>query len=297
MAQIIAFPDSAVVVQNKVKQVSIYYTTSYGARSLQKQLQYDKSGHVIIERGSLNSYYYTYTYDSTGRQTSATQRDGEGRFVERQITTYNDSDGIKRVHHFYASDTTFATNVSTYDKHGRNTVEAYDNRLGRSYIRKYTYDEHGKIESVYDSSSATLTASFRKNDKLMWKRIYDKNGALLNAYTYGYDRDGRITSVRDSTAGAKPVRYEIQYPSNGAVQYKRNGKLMSPQEVSSFRVVHGYVFPPEIVRVSDATEPPVIENEHHFTYDKKGNILRDDLVQKWNGDARTYVYEYEYEFY
>jgi YD repeat-containing protein len=295
-AQIVAFPDSAAVVKNKVKQVRIYYKPAEGERTIQKQLQYDKAGRIVTEREGVSAYYYVYTYDSLGRRISSTQRDKEGTLVERKVTTYN-ADSSTQVSVFYTSDSTHAAISYTYDRHGRKITEAYDNTYGKSYVQKYTYDAAGRIESVYDSTGATHTASFRKNNLLLWQRTYDAKGALLHAYRFGYDASGRIINVSDSAAGNNPLRYEIQYPSTGAEKYTRNKKPMTAGEASNFRKEYYYLFPGAVRETDAEMPPPAIENEHHFTYDSKGNIVRDDLVQKIGSFSQSYVYEYEYEFY
>lgn len=72
---------------------------------------------------------------------------------------------------------------------------------------------------------------------------------------------------------------------------------MKSEEEANFRKEFYYLFTFVDGREEDNGLPPgEMQNIHHFTYDKKGLILRDDLEQKMGSMSETYVYEYEYEF-
>lgn len=297
-AQILALPDSAVVRKNKVKSVRIYHVDPAAGKTVQKIIHYDRRGRMVLERLNEESGYSTYSYDSAGRVQTFTSRSRNGEFVYKKVMQYQDKDSSKVVYEHYDKDSTKVTRICTYDKHGKKIKETADNGYGKSYVNTWTYSDEGRIIAQYDSSSLSRTASWYSNFRLVKRRTYDPSGKLLHEHRFSYHPNGQIASISDSTGTLKTVHYDIRLNERGeTAEYWREGKKMSEAEVVSFRKEYYFIFPE---RENDGTfdmAAPAIENEHHLTHDKKGNIKRDDLVQKAGTSAETYVYVYEYEFY
>jgi len=298
-AQTIAHPDSADVVRNKVKVVRIYFKMADGKRDQQLQLHYDKQGRVIIERQNESTYYYEYAYDKKGRKISSTQRTKDGVLIQKFVEEHNEKDSSRKVSLFSSGDTLKPTTVYVYNKHGWKIREEQHNSLGVAYVYGFAYDAKGTLITTYDSIGYQQTASLRKNGLLTWRRVYSPQGQLLHEYRYAYTPQGQITDVWDSTGLIPVVHYQVKYNPNAQIEKMlRDTTVMSALESEHFRNDFFYVFPyRDGENESNGLPHPGLVNEHNFTRDKKGNIIRDDLVQKMGSFSQTYVYEYEYEFY
>lgn len=298
-AQTLGYPDSAAVVKNKVKVARIYFKSKDGKRYQQKELHYDKQGRIIIEREGEHSFYYAYVYDSQGRRISTTQRSKDGAFIQKFTEEYNESDSTRQVYLFLERDTITPSYIYTYDSRGRKIREEQYSPNGHPNIYEMTYDQKGDVIASYDSIGSERMASFRKNGMLVKRRVYSPKGELLREYRYTYTTSGKIKTITDSSSLKNVVQYDILYNDFGAItEYQRSKKKMPEQEVADFRKEFYYVFPfRDEEEMPYGLPVPELINEHHFTYDKKGNIIRDDLVQKQGSYSETYVYEYEYEFY
>lgn len=298
-AQTIAFPDSAAVVKNKVKIARIYFKSDDGKRHLQKQLHYDTSGRIIVERENERTYYFAYTYDSIGRRVTTTQRSPDGTFIQKFREEYNGKDSTRRTTLYLAEDTLHAAYVYTFDHANRKIREEHNNKYGRTYIYAYRYDRNGDQIYSYDSSGTERIASERVNERLVSRRTYDPQGKLLHYYRYTYTPDGSIVTLTDSSSSIKTVKYVITYNAQGFISaYHRNNTKMSQPEIDNFRKEFFYLFPDDNIEDGPYGFPSMeLINEHHFTYDKNGNIVRDELVQRMGNRSQSYVYEYEYEYY
>jgi hypothetical protein len=295
-AQIVALPDSAVVRKNKVKSVRIYLDEP-GGKTVQKIVQYDKRGRIVMERLNEESPYSTYSYDSTGRVRTFTSRSRTGEYIYKTVTHYQDKDSLRTVYEYFDKDSTKVTRVCTYNKRGNKIKETGDNGYGKSYVSAWIYNDEGRLIAEYDSSSSSRTASWRSNFHLVKRRTYDPSGTLLHEYNFSYHPNGQIATISDSTGTLKTVHYEIRLDKDGEIaEYWRDQTKMAQPEISTFREEYYFIFP-EHEQSVETEEGFKVENEHHFTYDKKGKIVRDDLVQKWGASSSTYVYVYEYEFY
>lgn len=297
-AQTIGFPDSLTVVKNKVKKVSIYFESG-GQRDLQKQLEYDRQGRIVMERQNPNTFYYEYKYDEKGRKISTIQKTKEGNRIQEFTEEYIDKDTSRKVRLFLAEDGQQPSYIYYYDKHGRKTGEEHYNKLGLVNRYRYWYDSSGAVIATYDSIGYQHTASLRRKDVLAERHVYNASGELLHWYTFTYNERNQVATILDST-GVQPtqkyvVEYNAQFTSTGAL---RNGQKLPEGNWIELKKELFYLFPEDNGMERDNGLPiPPVENEHHYTYDKKGNIVRDDLVQKMGSYAQTYVYTYEYEFY
>lgn len=298
-AQTIGFPDSAVVVKNKVKKVSIYFESTDGQRDLQKQLEYDRSGRIVTERQNPNTFYYEYKYDEKGRKVSTIQKTKDGARIQEFTEEYIDKDTSRKVRLYLAEDSEQPSYIYYYDKAGRKTGEEQYNKLGMVNRSRYWYDAKGDLIATYDSVGYQHTASLRKKELLTERHVYDADGKLLHWYTFTYNKSNQISVITDSTGIQPTQKYTVEYsPTFTAIGAMRDGKKISESNWFALKKDLFYLFPEQREMEQDNGLPvPEVVNEHHYTYDKKGNIVRDDLVQKMGSYGQTYVYTYEYEFY
>lgn len=300
-AQTIALPDSAAVINNHVKAAYIYFKAKDGSRYKQKQLWYDEEGRLLREQEGENSFYYVYTYDKSGRRISSTQRSKDGAFIQKFVEEYIEKDTTRKVSLYLLPDSSKVNYVYVYDKSG-NKIREEQYRWGvLEHLYTIRYDNKGDVISSYDSTVSSRTVAIRSKGLLSKYRTYDPKGLLLHEYTYTYDHFGRIWKLADSTGVMKTVNYMIVYSEKGgpAEGIKRDDKFMNETEEAQFRKEHPYIFPNSDFQDENRNALPVPEvvTMHNFTYDKKGNIIRDDMVQKYGSSTETYVYEYEYEFF
>ena len=296
----IAFPDSAAVVKNHVKSARIYFRSWDGKRSLSKQLWYDIDGRIIREQEGVNSFYYVYAYDQYGRRVSSTQRSKDGAFIQMFSEQYSDKDSTRKVNLYLQPDSTQIAYVYVYDKHGNKIREEQYNKGVLAHLYTVQFDEKGNVLMSYDSTVINRTVTVREKGLLSKHRTYSPNGKLLHEYSYTYDSFGRVLKLSDSTGVMKTVNYMIVYDEVGGpgVDVKRDGVFMSQEEENLFRKEHSYIFPENNFEYQDYGLPvPEMVTSHTFTYDKKGNIIRDDMVQRQGATSETYIYEYEYEFF
>lgn len=299
-SQTIGFPDSATVVKNKVKKVSIYFESN-GQRDLQKQLQYDKAGRLVTERQNPNTFYYEYTYDEKGRKISSIQKTKDGERIQEFTEEYIDKDTSRKVRLFMAEDGQQPSYIYYYDKQGRKTREEHYNKLGMVKQLRYEYNAAGEVIGTYDSLGYQHTASVRKNNVLTERHVYNASGELLHWYVFTYNKSNQVATILDSTGIQPTQKYIVEYsPRLTAVGALHNGQKMPEANWLELKKELFYLFPETEAqsREQDNALPiPEVVNEHHYTYDKKGNIVRDDLVQKMGSYSQSYVYTYEYEFY
>jgi hypothetical protein len=296
----IAFPDSAAVVNNHVKKASIYFKSWDGKRSLSKQLWYDKEGRVVREQENESSLYYVYAYDKMGRKVSSIQRSHDGTFIQKFTEEYSTQDSTRKLSLYRQPDSTQIAYVYVYDKHGNNIRQEQYNNGVLAYFYTVQFDDYGNVLMSYDSTVANRATTIREKGLLSIHRIYDPKGVLLHAYRYTYDGFGRISQLSDSTGLIKTVYYAIVYDgvTGSGAHVKRDGKWMSVEEEALFRKEHYYIFPEDNLEDADYSLPfPEMVTSHTFTFDSKGNIIRDDLVLRQGATSETYIYEYEYEFF
>lgn len=294
----IAPPDSAAVVNNKVKVARIYQVQNIGERHLAREIHYDAQGRVIYNRdGESTNYYYAFDYDDSNRVHSSTQRSLKGECIQKFVNVYH-ANGSKTITLYLRSDTTTPAYIYTYDSANRKIHET--DFVSGNILQETgsTYDESGKLIGSYDSSSSARVANYRLNDNLVLRRTYDINGQLLHQYRYQYNAMNKVVSVVDSSGPKKPIHYEIEYAPNGSViQYRRNAAPMNDKEIAQFRQDFYYLFPEDNLQPDYGLPVPEMLNKHEFTYDEKGNIIKDKLTQVQGSFSQSYFYVYEYEFY
>lgn len=294
----IAPPDSAAVVKNKVKVARIYQFQGMGERHLAKEIHYDNKGRVIYNRdGESASYYYDFVYDAKNRVQSSAQRNLKGELIQKFVTVYN-NDGSKTTTIYRGEDTLTPSYLYTYDasNHKIREVDYVSGKILQEF--RYQYDATGNLIGTYDSSSSSRTANYHRNDNLVLRRTYDPQGQLLHESRYHYNGTNQLTEVVDSSSSGKPIHYGIEHDSRGGInQYTINAQPMNDKELAQFRQDYYYLFPEDNLEVNYGLPTPELVNKHEFTYDDKGNIIKDKLTQVQGSFGQSYFYVYEYEYY
>ncbi|MEU6768959.1 DUF6531 domain-containing protein [Streptomyces sp. NPDC046853] len=156
--------------------------------------EYDTADRCVRTTGTDGILDYTYTYETEGRRSLATNSLGH-------TTTYEFNDSFQLI---VETDPLGHATTRTWDRYDH--LESLTDALGRTTT--YAYDESGNIKEVVhpDGSGARYE--------------YDLSGALITAteqdgahWQYGHDSHGNIVSVTDP-AGATTI---YTYDATGAV--------------------------------------------------------------------------------
>ncbi len=294
-AQNITMPDSAAVVHNHVKSVKIYLVMDKGERMMNQYLIYDRLGRVVRESKDDKSYYHVYSYDANGREITSAKYSKQGMFYHKYTTEYI-NDTLTKVTLYQSYDSTQATHVYFRDQHARIVREEAYNRGQMNHLKIERYNSGGDVTYSYDSTGNS--AVIYKNGLLVKVRSYNTDRALIHDYTYKHGEHG-VTEIVDSVSPNQVTRYVVVYSAYGHVTgAERNGIKLSEAEFTKFQGDFMYVLPPtDGLAEEDGLPVPELINSHNITRDKKGNIIRDELTQKYGSFSQTFVYEYEYEFY
>jgi len=174
-------------------------TDGYGSKEASTEaLAYDEAGH-LLSRTDGNGHTTTYTYNSQGDRTSATDADENETKWE-----YNET-------HDLVSETTpnGETTTISRDSHG-NPETIWRPAPGKTtQMTSFAYDSQGQRESMIDPLSHT------------WHYEYDSQGDLSDETdpegdkrTWEYDEDSKLISTvspRGNEEGAEPGKFRTSY--------------------------------------------------------------------------------------
>ena len=298
LSQPLAIPDSAAVLKNHVKSSKIFLVNG-DERHLTLEIHYDQQGRVVMKRENEDSYYYTFSYDDRNRIITSTQRIRKGELIQKFTDEYDDKTKTKTTRLYFSTDSLNPAYIYTYDRENRKTGETSQPGKPTEIIRRYTYDKNGMLTGTYDSSGTTRTATYRINDLIVQQNFYTLGGDFKRTVRVTYTPQNQISTLTDSSGSSLVYRYRIERGKKPQeITYFCNSMIMDQKEVDHFNQSFPYSAPP---RYNDHTEHglpvPKMVDTHQFTYDKDGNIIRDDLKQTQGSFSKTYVYEYEYVFY
>lgn len=160
-----------------------YSKYEYDAKKRIKRLYFPVK--TSIGSGSHNaSDYEEYGYDNNGNRTSLRKRDG-------RIISYT----YDNLNHLTKKDLPGTTALDVYygyDNRGLELYARFASTTGLGITR--TYDGHGRIESVQDSSSGTtFNLSYLHDANGNRTRITHPDG---NYFVYGYDGLDRLKSIK-----------------------------------------------------------------------------------------------------
>lgn len=252
------------------------------------QYTYNGAGQITVARFSDGSQY-TYSYDSQGRLTAATDATGTTSF------TYNTTTGLlNRVSYPGGLFLTFG-----YDAGGRRTTMA--DQTG--FTTNYAYDAVGRLSGLTDEGgNAVVSYIYNATGRLSRKN--NGNGTYT---TYAYDANGNVLHlINFAPGGGVNSRFDYTYNSLGletgqttlegawTYAYDANGQLThavfasnNPTSIPNQDLL--YVYDPLGNRtrtvINGVTTVYTVNSLNQYTsvggisytYDDNGNLLSDGL--------------------
>ena len=165
---------------------------------------YDALGRIVSFSDQIGTV--SYTYDSNGNilKTTETTKDGKISTITRtydcmdRVTSYTDCNG-NTVKYSYDE---LGNLVSLTYPGGEIVRYAYD-KAGllttvtdeEGFVTSYTYDKVGRLHTTTKPDGSVETNTYDKLNQLTKKTVVDKEGKLINSYTYTYDSWGNIVST------------------------------------------------------------------------------------------------------
>ena len=303
LAQIIpAQSNSVLLVKNKVKTLSVYYTQQNkdgdDREFLILKKEFDAHGKLIkkymLYLWDAVSYSYTsyYTYDQNGRLTE------ELRIQEILNLFERDEHYIKS----FGKDPLNEKITYTYDEQGNltekkiyvfNTPLLEENSLPRQTIR-YEYD-NGKL--LREISASAVDCPCNKNYEIQYSydslgrltdklKLYGDDFNLKQNTHYVYDEEGRLLEeiITDSDLPHNNAHYRYVYDSTG----RKAGRYIYSAEDEAFVLEQTYRY--------DKYGNPIPGNRNSvLTYLDNGLIGEETWVD--DKTLRKNVFRTEYEFY
>ena len=184
--------------------------------------------------------YYTFSYDSQGRELSATSYDGADNQLDHIENVYDQEGNLLAGMGLMSSDGRMQFGEYEYDADGNRIKEIYhenssaDSPVERQY--RYTYDSDGNQtrKEYYDSTGVIQSYdTFTYTDGQMTREnTYYADGTLSGYNLYEYNGDGRILKRSDYNADGELIYYYVySYDENGHsigyASYQADGTLIS----------------------------------------------------------------------
>lgn len=295
-------PDSAAVIRNKVKSVSVYLNRKNQEHLLHSVYFYNTSGHV--EREAIaGEMTISYFYDTLGRVNKSVHRDYDGKFLQTIALVYAPGGNkISRVIQYMHNDTVNPTYVDLLDSEERVLqMETYSS--GKLInCRKTKYDDKNEPVWTYDSLVGKKVEEHR-NKQLIRYTALSPEGKRLQHWTFSYNKEQLITGAGFKSPEGKPVKYTIRYTAPPyAYEIKAAGQgVDTAAAIRLFKTDFGYLLPRVNLEGNDEAVEEIVETsiepKHNLIYDPKGNIIRDEINYPPGSENRNRVYEYEYTFY
>ncbi|MCL6600080.1 MAG: DNRLRE domain-containing protein, partial [Alicyclobacillus macrosporangiidus] len=143
-----------------------------------------------VSQGS--SQVYSYTYDKLGQLQTVTQP--YSGTVNNTETFTPDPDGNLKTIAYAVGSTTWNVNNTFND--GNQLMSATD---GTGTVN-FAYAPAGLLENISDASGVTTYYTYYPNLQVSEVRAVDKNGNVLEDYTYTYDANGNLKQITDTTS-------------------------------------------------------------------------------------------------
>jgi hypothetical protein len=294
-------PDSAAVIRNKVKSVSIYLNAKKLEHKLYRQYFYDTSGHV--EREAIaGEMTISYFYDTQGRLNKSVFRDYNGKYLQSILLEYAPGGNkISRVLQYMHKDTVNPTYAQLLDSKERVCqFEQYSSGTLLQFT-KTNYNDKNEPVWTYDSIVGKQVREHR-NKQLIRYTLLSQDGERKQTWTFSYNNTQLITGANCNNFEGKPVKYTIKYtaPPYAYVIKAAGAGVDTATAIRLFKTDFGYLLPRVELNDGEAfveiAETPVVP-KHNQIYDSKGNIIRDEINYPPGSENRNRVYEYEYTFY
>jgi YD repeat-containing protein len=304
-AQECSVPDTALMRQNQVKRVSVYYHPNDTGRYLHHVYEYNRSGQLVKEREGYSQLWTRYAYDEAGRKT--------------EISNFTDSGGVQmrtRIIYFgkelNAREIRYEQNdgyglklrmVYRYDSLNRMIYQAwyYNDTLRRAQYL-FPNNTNGPVDSR-DSLVPERKVTWTSNGRLVkWIR-YDaqwKNpvtSIFILDEIYGYLK----SEVRTDSTG-KHI-FVPEYDDNGnIISVTRDGEKISEKDRAKWERDHNS-FPRPKTRESEdywkqedyGLPVPELVQKRQPVFNKKGLMTEEIIDLGYNiPDRVKFTFQYEY---
>jgi hypothetical protein len=296
VAQEFTEPDSAAIVRNHVKQVTISWTNDKGDSYPTRTYRYNRSGQMIYSAEGSPSYYYSYRYDSAGRMCWSDQRKMDGTLIAGYGFVRYPNGKFRFVSYFNEYDTVHATKIDEYDE-SDNIVEARYFKSGiLAQLVRRRYENKIPVWS-YDSSATDIV--IRNGNRIERWTMIDTVQHKRYDWSYFYnDKDMLTRTVKHSKDVSDTT--DIHYAANGLYTITVNGKPATPAEDKAWRDKCDYLIPKKLWqedRMPYSDPVPEEKWNHQLIRDRKGNITKDIITTGYEWMRKeTSVYTYKYEF-
>ncbi len=295
-------PDSAAVIRNKVKSVSVYLTRKNQQHSLHSEFFYTTSGQMERE-AKIGEMSISYFYDTQGRANKSVYRQYNGATIQTNQFEYTKGGKFARHLMYVNNDTIYPSYVFNLDSTTGRSIQTESYISGKLInYRKTKYDDKNEPVWTYDSLVGKQIQEHR-NKQLIRYTALSQQGERLQHWTFSYNKEQLITGASFKSPGGKPVKYTIQYtvpPYTYRVMAAGQG-VDTAAAVHQFKTDFGYLLPRVNLEGNDEAVEEIVETsiepKHNLIYDSKGNIIRDEINYPPGSENRNRVYEYEYTFY
>lgn len=260
-------------------------TVEFGYNSVNRQTSISFNG----------SQEYAFVYDANGNMTKETKGS-----VDNTNYTYDQNNKLKSI----GTDDGETLTEFSYDKNGNMTQQKFT-ALTNVFTNGYAYDSQNQLKSITENGASRGTFTYNEADLLAARKtgdntitlnnyngagdlisqtILDKNGSVVEKYTYGYDTEGRIDSVT-SNAGTTSYAYDKldqltkETRPDGTIYeytYDTVGNRLSmkvTKDGTTTTTTYSYDDADQLTAVNATT----------FSYDNSGNLLSDG--------QKTYTYD------
>lgn len=305
----VMYPDKVVMKKeyDELGRLVKSLITNSGSEGDKELIAYDANGNrtkLIDKKGQVFTYAYhssrdwlltkkvdgkndtvTYDYDAAGRRTSMTDLTGTSSYeyvtgtgqLEKMI--YPDGRSIQ-----YAYDAAGNKKLMS-DPFGGNHYYGYDNLNRLSSVSStaqvqdaeatYSYFKNGLLKSIYERNGVMSNYEY-EGSRLKKVDHIQKNGALLNSYSYVTDNNGNITKRTENGDSVDFVYDKLNRVEASAIEglsYKYDSRGNRSKMISF-----------------DAAESPIAE----YIYDSRDQLTNvklttgEEIAYKYNGDGLLY---------
>lgn len=294
-------PDSAAIIRNKVKSVSVYLTRKNQEHLLHSEYFYNTSG--LLEReAKVGEMSVSYFYDTQGRANKSVYRQYNGETIQTNQFEYTKGGRFVRQLMYVKNDTIFPSYVFNLDSITGRSIQTESYIRGKLInCRKTKYDDKNEPVWTYDSLVGRKVEVHR-NKQLVRYTALSQEGKMRQHWTFNYNKEQLITGASFKSPDSKPVKYTIQYsaPPYAYVIKAAGQGVDTAAAVRLFKTDFGHLLPNPNSGGEDAAaeiEETPVDPKHNLIYDPKGNIIRDEINYPPGSENRNRVYEYEYTFY
>ena len=236
---------------------------------------YSKYGELITVKDSTGSIIRTY--DTLGRVTSVTDYNGK-------TVKYGYDELGNRISLTYAGG-----EIVRYAYLADGLLESVTDGDGR--VTGYTYDDSGRLLTTVRPDETTETCGYDKDGSLIKLETKQKDGTVLQSYSYTYDGFGNIVKTEETSAYKMPAA-DYSKESDGYQASVTKGRESDTEKNSKEESASK-----DDEEASEVTTTSTMEyneanqlvrfNGEEVTYDADGNMLHGPL----NGEMADFTYD------